>query len=350
MLNHPGKNVRIDDSARVQLATDFEYVPRKNGDRTAWFVKTKCEICGEEFRKVFKLIFSKSFPIGSLVVTFSTPRPASQDKSSFLIHFWLITSGVCVSIFLYVTQAFFTQKWIKLCLYINLKTILSDASHAKNHARWAHPNSENAIKLGLKTKPVSQPKNEPVDDRPIKCDICGERFDDVKSMQAHAARMHNAFSHKCKFCVGNVSFKYKKDLYKHYTETHGKQRLQFNKMQFNKTYKQTYHNYSYQFEHGNSIIQVVFNGVLGPMGPKPLSPDQVEGLSRCDSISRQRWALNLMNDYPVGIHQRARLTGRALAQQTPFEKTLEDESWTEAQLKHTHSNDRITLSIYRLHW
>ena len=66
---------------------------------------------------------------------------------------------------------------------INFKTILSDASHAKNHARWAHPTSENAIKLGLKTKPVSQPKEEPEDDRPIKCDICGERFDDLKSMQ-----------------------------------------------------------------------------------------------------------------------------------------------------------------------
>ena len=116
-------------------------------------------------------------------------------------------------------------------LSIILKTILSDASHAKNHARWAHPTSENAIKLGLKTKPVSQPKEEPEDNRPIKCDICGERFDDIKSMQAHAARMHNAFSHKCKFCVGaNVSFKYKKDLYKHYTEEHGKNRLQFNKM------------------------------------------------------------------------------------------------------------------------
>ena len=126
---------------------------------------------------------------------------------------------------------------------INLKTILSDASHAKNHARWAHPTVLNAMKTGTKPKPVPQLdlKDEPPDDRPIKCVTCGERFDDVKSMQAHAARMHNAFSHQCKFCVGiNVSFKYKKDLYKHYTEKHGKQRMQFNKMHH--YHKSTYHN------------------------------------------------------------------------------------------------------------
>jgi len=126
---------------------------------------------------------------------------------------------------------------------INLETILSDVSHAKNHARWAHPTVLNAMKTETKPKPVPQLdlKDEPTDERPIKCVTCGERFDDVKSMQAHAARMHNAFSHQCKFCVGvNVSFKYKKDLYKHYTEKHGKQRMQFNKMHH--YHKSTYHN------------------------------------------------------------------------------------------------------------
>ena len=62
MLNHPGKSLRIDDSARVQIATDFEISKKSAPDRhqfsrTSWFVKTKCEICGEEFRKAFKMMF-----------------------------------------------------------------------------------------------------------------------------------------------------------------------------------------------------------------------------------------------------------------------------------------------------
>ena len=63
MLNHPGKSLRIDDSARVQIATDFEISKKSAPDRhqfsrTSWFVKTKCEICGEEFRKAFKIMLT----------------------------------------------------------------------------------------------------------------------------------------------------------------------------------------------------------------------------------------------------------------------------------------------------
>jgi len=184
MLHHPGKSIRteFEHSTRVTTDSGIEYdsknrrlYDKKNPrlydtSRASWFVKTKCDICGEEF---------------------------------------------------------------------------SDISHAKNHARWAHPGHTIVDRAPKPVKPkpvpkVPDPKDEPIDDRPIKCVTCGERFDDVKSMQAHAARMHNAYIHQCQFCVGvNVSFKYKKDLYKHYTEEHGKQRLQFNKMYH--YHKPTYH-------------------------------------------------------------------------------------------------------------
>ena len=69
MLHHPGKSVRSDDSSRVQITTDSsgEYIPKNrrygtlnDPSRSSWFVKTKCEICGEEFSQVFKMSFSHS--------------------------------------------------------------------------------------------------------------------------------------------------------------------------------------------------------------------------------------------------------------------------------------------------
>ena len=69
MMHHPGKSARSDDSARVQITTDSgtEHIPKNrrygtlnDPSRSSWFVKTKCEICGEEFRQVFKMSFSLS--------------------------------------------------------------------------------------------------------------------------------------------------------------------------------------------------------------------------------------------------------------------------------------------------
>ena len=69
MLHHPEKSIRSDDPSRVQITTDSgtEYIPKNrrygtlnDPSRSSWFVKTKCEICGEEFREVFKMSFSLS--------------------------------------------------------------------------------------------------------------------------------------------------------------------------------------------------------------------------------------------------------------------------------------------------
>ena len=102
--------------------------------------------------------------------------------------------------------------------------------------------------------------------------------------------------------------------------------------------------YTFQFDSNGLNVNVKF------YGSKPLTLDQIESLAKCDSLSRRTWALNLIDKYPNGTNEFIQLCNRTDCTQTLFDQYLLEEQWTEGLFQHTHTDNKITLTIYRLFW